>query len=244
MDAIRSCPLNTPKSATLLPQPFVRPVRCRVKCLRLAVCGGQEGSVSKRSAVWVAMIHSRPHGNPRGFPCAGEREGKLLILLSQHFVMSNYPGSRRGSAPPPYTFGASPSIPSPARILHHRNPGYNHLPPPNTPDRRQYGSEPASLSHSEGTRRRRGVIPLYGTGGQADLQRPSRVFSDYRPSLGSLYKPPETRLSYSPPQYESDPAGIDKFKDEDDINFNILRKYQRQFSPAPTRLMIFRRAGP
>lgn len=154
--------------------------------------------------------------------------------------MSNYPGSRRGSAPPPYTFG--PSVPSPARIPHHRIPGYNHLAPPNAPDRRQYGSEPTPFSYSEGARRRRGVIPPYGTGGQDNLRRPSRVFSDHRPSVGSLYKPPEIRLSYSPPQYESDPAGIDEFKDEDDINFNILRQYNRQLSNPPN--VLLRRTGP
>ena len=159
--------------------------------------------------------------------------------------MSNYPGSRRGSAPPPYTFGASPRIPSPVRALHHQSLGYNNSTPPNTPDRRQYGSEPAPLSYSEGTRRRRGIIP-HGTGGQNDLKRPSRVFSDYRPSLGStLYDPPETYPSHSPPLYESNPGNIDKFKDEDEINFNILRQYRsspRLFSNSPN--VSFRRAGP
>jgi hypothetical protein len=156
-------------------------------------------------------------------PCSGI----TVILLSHHSVMSNYPGSRRGSAPPSYPFGVSPSLPSPARILHQRNPGYSHATPPNTPDHRQYGSEPVPLSFSEGTRRRRGFIPPYGTGGPNDLRRPSRVFSDHRTSVGStLYEPSETYPSHSPPLYESDPGGIDKFKDEDEINFNILRQYQ------------------
>ena len=146
--------------------------------------------------------------------------------------MSNYPGSRRGSAPPPYTFGASPRIPSPVRVLHRQSPGYDYSAPPNTPHRRQYGSQPAPLSYSEGARRRRGFIPPYGTDGQNDLKRPSRVFSDHRTSVGStLYEPPETYRSSSPPLYESDPRDFDKFKDENEINFNILRQYQLQFSP-------------
>ena len=151
--------------------------------------------------------------------------------------MSNYyQGSRRGSAPPPYSFGASPSMPSAARTLHHRNTGYNHPTPPNTPDRRQYGSEPTPLSYIEGSRRRRGVIPPYGTGGQNDLKRPSRVFSDHRLSVGStLYDPPGTHFSYAPPLYESDPGDINKFRDEDEINFNILRQYQKSpQTPKPT----------
>lgn len=139
--------------------------------------------------------------------------------------MSNYPGPRRGSAPPPYSSGPSPSFPSPARILYHRNPGYGHDAPLNTPDRSQYGSEHAPLLYTEGARRRRGAIPPYGTGGSNNLRRPSRVFPDHRPSVGStLYDPPETRLGYSPPFHESDPGSIDKFKDEDEINFNILRQ--------------------
>ena len=163
---------------------------------------------------------------------ASETKWKLVvILLSQHAVMSNHPGSRRGSAPPPYSSGPLPNLPSPARILYHRNHGYGHATPPTTSDRRQYGSEPTPLSYSEGTRRRRGIIPPYGTGGQNDLKRPSRVFPDHRQSVGStLYGPPETYPSHSPPLYESDPGGIDKFKDEEEINFNILRQYQHQFS--------------
>ena len=148
--------------------------------------------------------------------------------------MSNYPDSRRGSAPPPYSFGPFPNLPSPARVLYHRNPGYGHAAPPNTPDRRQYGSESAPLSYSEGTRRRRGVIPPYGTGGSNDLKRPSRVFSDHRPSVGStLYDPPENYPSRSPPLCQSDPGGIDKFKDEEEINFNILRQCQCQSRRLP-----------
>lgn len=138
--------------------------------------------------------------------------------------MSNYPGSRRGSAPPPYSFGPSPSLPSPARVQYRRNPGHGHATLPNTPSSRQYGHEPAPISYGEGARRRRGVIPPYGTGGSNDLKRPSRVFSDHRPSVGStLYNPSEKYTSSSPPLCESDPGGIDRFKDEDDINFNILR---------------------
>ena len=161
--------------------------------------------------------------------------------------MSDYPGSRRRSAPPPYTIGVSPRIPSPARILYHQNIGYNNSAPPNTPDRRQYGSEPAPFSYSEGARRRRGVIPPYGTGGQNDLRRPSRVFSDHRPSVGStLYEPSETYLGHPPPLYESDPGDINKFKDEDEINFNILRQYSNSIPrllPNPPNV-LFRRAGP
>ena len=159
--------------------------------------------------------------------------------------MSNYPGSRRGSAPPPYSFGPSPSLPSPARILYHRNPGYGHTTPPNTPDPRQYGSEPTPLSYSEGTRRRRGVIPPYGTGGSNGLKRPSKVFSDHRPSVGStLYDPPEKYTGSSPPLCESHLGGVDRFKDEDDINFNILRQYSCQSDrlPNPPNI-LFRRAG-
>lgn len=158
--------------------------------------------------------------------------------------MSNYPGPRRGSAPPPYSSGPSPSLPSPARLLYHRNPGYSHATPPNTPDR-QYEPELASLSYNEGTRRRRGVIPPYGTSGPNDLKRPSRVFPDHRPSVGStLYDPPERHPGYSPPLCGSDPGGIDGFKDEDDINFNILRQYHRKFfrlSGSPN--VSFRREG-
>ena len=221
------------------PAPITCPTCPSQSSLCLHSCLWYKRFVSlSQSGARADTIHSRlipAHtAIPVGPPCpcsSGEREWKLGIPLFKHLVMSNYPGSRRGSAPPPYTFGPSPSIPSPARILHHRIPGYN-LTPPNAPDRRQYGSEPAPLSYSEGTRRRRGAIPPYGTSGQDDLERPSRVFSDHRPSVGSLYKPPETRLGYSPPLYESDPVGIDKFKDEDDINFNILRKCQHQFSSA------------
>ena len=166
---------------------------------------------------------------------AGERKWKpngnlSLILLSQHLVMSNYPGSRRGSAPPPYSLGTSPSLPSPARILCHRSPGYSHAAPPNAPDRRQYESEHTSPSHSEGTRRRRGIIPPYGTGGQNNLKRPSRVFPDHHPRTGSaLYEPPEGHPSYLPHLCDSDLGGIDGFKDEDEINFNILRQHRNQF---------------
>lgn len=142
--------------------------------------------------------------------------------------MQNYPGSRRGSTPPPYSVGPSPSLPSPARILHHRSPGYGHVTPLSIPDRRQYGSGPTPLSYSDQARRRR-VIPPHGTGGSNGLKRPSRVFSDHRPSVGStLYDPPEEYTNSSPPLYESDPGGIDRFKDEDEINFNILRQYTYQ----------------
>jgi len=198
--------------------------------------GGREDSpVSESDLAFTCTVEVEspgrndpfPLGNPRWFPLCLVQGNGIVILLSQHFAMSNYPGSRRGSAPPPYTFGASPSIPSPARIPHHRFPGYDHLTPPNALDRRQYGSEPVTLSYGQETRRRRGVIPPYGAGEQYDLERPSRVFSDHRPSVGSLYKPPEIRLSYSPPRYESDPPNINKFKDEDDINFNILRLSHR-----------------
>ena len=200
------------------------------------------------------MIHSRHVAIPFivfSYTClklaSGERKWKLvLILLSQHFVMSNYPGSRRGSAPPPYSFGPSFSLPSPARVLYHQNHGYDHAAPPNTPNRRQYETEPAPLPHNEGTRRRRGVIPPYGTGGSDDLKRPSRVFSDHRPSVGStLYNLPEKYSSHSPPLYESDPGGIHRFKDEDEINFNILRQYRRPiYRPLNPPNVFFRRAGP
>ena len=56
--------------------------------------------------------------------------------------MSNYPDSRRGSA---YSFGPSPSLPSPARVQYRRNPGRGYATPPNTPDSRQYGPEPVVL---------------------------------------------------------------------------------------------------
>jgi len=159
--------------------------------------------------------------------------------------MSNYPGSRRGSAPPPYSFGPSPSLPSPARILYRRNPGFGHAASPNTPDSLQYGSEPTPLSYNEGARRRRGVIPPYGTGGSNDLRRPSRVFSGHKPSVEStLCDPPEKYTSFSP-ICESDPGGIDRFKDEDDINFNILRQYSCQTCRRPNLPdTLFRRARP
>lgn len=55
--------------------------------------------------------------------------------------------------------------------------------------------------------------------------RPSSVFPGHRPSIGStLCDPPEKDPSHSPPLYESNPGGIDRFKDEDEINFNILRQ--------------------
>lgn len=149
----------------------------------------------------------------------------VIDLLSQHFAMFNHVGSRRGSAPPPCFYGPSPSLPSPARVPYRESPGYANATPPNTPYRRQdlFGSTP--LSYSEGTRRRRGVIPPYGVGGVNNLKRPSRVFSDHRPSVGStLYDPPEGDPTCSPPLYESDPSDIDRFKDEDEINFNILRQ--------------------
>lgn len=137
--------------------------------------------------------------------------------------MFDHMDSSRGSAPPPYS-GPSPSFPSPARILYHRSPGYGPVAPPNTPHRRQYRFDSATLPYSEGTRRRRGVIPPYGAGGFNDLKPPSRVFSDHRPSVSStLYEPPEKGSGYSSPLYE-DPDGIHKFKDEDEINFNILRQ--------------------
>lgn len=157
------------------------------------------------------------------FSYARWKEIKLVInLLFQHFVMFNYVGSARGSVPPPYS-GSSPSFPSAVRTQHHRSPGYGHGTPPNTPYNRQYGFESAALPYSEGTRRRRGIIPPHGMGGPNDLKRPSRVFTDDRPSVSStLFEPPEKDPSYSPPLYE-DRRGIDRFKDEDEINFNILR---------------------
>lgn len=159
---------------------------------------------------------------PYIFLGGGETLKSVIDLLSQHFVMFNYIGSSRGSAPLPYT-GLSPSFPSPARILYQRNPGYHHGTPPNTPHHRQHGFESTTLPYGEGTRRRRGVIPPYGTGPN-NLKRPSRVFSDHRSSVCStLFDPPEKDPSYSPPLYE-DPGGIDRFKDEDEINFNILRQ--------------------
>lgn len=137
--------------------------------------------------------------------------------------MFNHLGSRRGSAPPPYS-GITPSLPSPARMPYHRNPGYDQATPPNTPDRHRYGFEPALLSYSERTRRRRGGFP-HGIDGSDDLMRPSSVFPGHRPSVGStLCDPPEKDPSHSPPLYESNPGGIDRFKDEDEINFNILRQ--------------------
>ncbi|KAF9785823.1 hypothetical protein BJ322DRAFT_743777 [Thelephora terrestris] len=143
--------------------------------------------------------------------------------------MFNHVGSRRGSAPPPYSFGASPSLPSPARVLYHRSPGYENGTPPNTPYRRQHAFGSTPLSYSEGARRRRGVIPPYGVSGLNDLERPSRVFSDHRPSVGStLYDRPPEDPSYSPPLYKSDPSRIDGFKDEDEINFNILHERDRK----------------
>lgn len=158
----------------------------------------------------------------------GDKLKLVTDPLFQHLDMFDHIGSSRGSVPPPY-HGSSPSFPSPARILHHRNPGYGHVAPPNTPYRRQYGSESAALPYSEGTRRRRGIIPPYGICGSNDLKRPSRVFSDHRPSVGStLFDPPEKDPSYSPPLYEGS-GGIDRFRDEDEINFNILRR----LTPAP-----------
>jgi len=184
--------------------------------------GGQGNLASKVIPVHVTILG------------AGERKLKLAaILLSQHLVMSHYPGSRRGSAPPPYSLGPFPNLPSPARILYHRNPGYGHATPPNAPDHRHYESEHTSPSHSEGTRRRRGIIPPYDTGGKNDLKRPSRVFPDHRPSTGStLYEPPEKHSSHSPPLGETGLGGIDGFKDEDEINFNILRQHHHQFLQA------------
>ena len=68
------------------------------------------------------------------------------------------------------------------------------------------------------------MFPPYGTGGLNDLERPSIIFPGHRASVGStLYSPPEKYPSHSPPLYASDPGGIHKFKDEDEINFNILR---------------------
>jgi hypothetical protein len=157
---------------------------------------------------------------------AGGEKWELVVgLLSQHSVMFNHIGSRRGSAPPPYSSGPSLSLPSPARRLYHRNHVHGHAAPPNTPDHRQYEFEPGPPSHSEGARHRRGAIPPYGIGGSNDLKRPSKVFPDHRPSVGStFYDPPGKDPSYSPPLDESHPGGIDRFKDEDEINFNILRQ--------------------
>lgn len=155
-------------------------------------------------------------------------EGKWKLaadLPSQHSIMFDHIGSRRGSAPPPYSFGtSSPSLSSPARVLYRGSHDYGYAPPQNTPYRRQYGSESSPLSYSEGTRRRRSVIPPYGIGESSDIKRPSKVFSDHRASVGStLYDPLEKDPGYSPTLYESDPNGIGRFKDEDEINFNILR---------------------
>jgi hypothetical protein len=154
----------------------------------------------------------------------GEKSKLVVCLLSQRFIMFNNIGSRRGSAPPPYT-GPSSRLSSPAQALYRGNPGYGD-PTPDALDRHpRHAFESTPLSFSEGTKRRRGVIPPDGVGGSNDLRRPSKVFPGHRQSVGSTaYNSSEKDPDCSPPLYGPDISGIDKFKDEAEINFNILRQ--------------------